>query len=47
MQYDIKTGKLIVPGRIEKIIKKLDESLRGRTDNKYIKILDEEDAKLN
>lgn len=40
MQYNISTGKLIVPDDIQKTINKLETLLKGRTDNTKIQLLD-------
>lgn len=42
MNYDIKTGKLIIPDDIERILQKLDIYLTGRTENTKIEILESE-----
>lgn len=41
MQYDINTGKLIIPPKIQKTIDKLETLLRGKTENAKIQLLDE------
>lgn len=45
LNYDINSGKLIIPDNIEKTIKKLDSLLTGRIVNNKIEIMDlEEDV---
>lgn len=42
MQYDIYTGKIIVPPELNKIIEQLDDKLRGKTENNNIQLLEED-----
>lgn len=46
MNYDIDTGRLIIPEDLDKSLKKLDIMLTGRTDNSKINLMEEDEEKL-
>lgn len=43
MDYDIRTGKIIIPKELKSKLDKLDAILTGRLDNNKIQLLDDED----
>lgn len=42
MQYDIYSGKLIIPEYLQTVITKLDDLLKGKSDSDQIKVLEDE-----
>lgn len=46
MNYDIFTGRLIIPKELNKIVNKLDDALRGTIVNKNVQLLENDDVKF-
>lgn len=46
MNYDIFTGRLIIPKELNKIVNKLDDVLRGTIVNKNVQLLENDDVKF-
>lgn len=46
MNYDIYSGRLIIPNDLNEIVTKLDEALRGTIENKNVQLLEDENIEF-